>query len=98
MSSTANVIKTEKHTVLASSSLNDLLEINSDAVGVSNYSPDKAIQLWWDNKLRHPNQKPRKNYKRHGEQKADETQSQNESDDDDDDDTDWWDNLIESDS
>ena len=99
--STANVIKTEKRTVLASSSLDDLLEINCDAVSVRNYSPDKAIQLWWDDKLRHPNQKPHKKYKRHREQETDETQSQSESDDDDDDDNDWleeWDDLIESDS
>ena len=97
--SAANIIKTEKRTVLANSSLDDLLEINCDAVSVADYIPDKAIQLWWDDKVRRPNQKPRKKYRRH-DTGANETESQSESDDDDDD-TDWleeWDNLIESES
>ena len=62
--SAANIIKTEKRTVLANSSLDDLLEINCDAVSVADYIPDKAIQLWWDDKVRRPNQKPRKKYRR----------------------------------
>ena len=36
------------------------MEINCDAVSVADYNPDRAIQLWWDNKVRHPNQKTTK--------------------------------------
>jgi len=55
--STAN-IKTEKRTVLTNSSLNDLFEISCDAVSVTDYNPERAIQLWWDDKIEYPNQKP----------------------------------------
>ena len=75
------------------------MEINCDAVSVADFIPDEAIQLWWDDKVRRPNQKPRKQYKRHGQQKMKETQSDSDDDEEDDDDTDWleeWDNLIES--
>ena len=54
--STANLIKTEKRTVFA-------LVINCDAVSVVDFTPDEAIQIWWDDKVRRPNQKPRKQYK-----------------------------------
>ena len=90
--STANVIKTDKRTVLANSLLDDLLSINCDAVSVADFPPDEAIQIWWDDKVRCPNQKPQKQYKRHGQPEGHETQSDSD-DEEDDDDTDL---LIES--
>ena len=97
--STANVIKTEQRTVLANSSLDDLLVINCDAVSVVDFTPDEAIQIWWDDKVRRPNQKPRKQYKRHRKPESHETQSDSDDEEDEHNDTDWleeWDNLIES--
>lgn len=47
-----NVIKTEKRTLLSNESLDDLL-------------PDSAIDIWWKEKVRQPNQRGRKNYKKH---------------------------------
>ena len=49
--------------------------------------------------MRCPNQKPRKQYKQHGQPEAHETQSDSDDEENDDSDTDWleeWDNLIES--
>ena len=52
MFSQLNVIKTEKRTLLSNESLDNLLS-------------DCAIDIWWKEKVRQPNQRGRKKYKKH---------------------------------
>ena len=44
--------------------LNDLLVLTSDQTPLNEYSPDNAIDLWWSDKSRRPNQRKRKAYKK----------------------------------
>ena len=63
--STLKVIKTERRTSLSCSTLNDLLEVNTEGPTLPNFSPDSAVDLWWrDTTTRRVNQKPRKEYRR----------------------------------
>ena len=57
------VIKTKKRSLLSNESLDDLLAITSELVPLNKFSPDDAIDLWWKEKVRRQNQKPRKKYK-----------------------------------
>ncbi len=45
--STMKAIKTNRRTSLATSTLNDLLEIHVEGPPLSHYCPDGAIELWW---------------------------------------------------
>ena len=65
--STSNVIKVEKRSLLSNESLDDLLMINTDKVPLSKFNADSAIQLWWRDKTRRPNQTARKKYKKHSD-------------------------------
>ena len=58
------VIKTKRRSSLSNEALDDLLAITSEPVPLKEFSPDDAIDLWWKEKVRRPNQKPRKKYKR----------------------------------
>ena len=58
-----NLIKTNKRAALSDQALQDLLTLNASKVPLQDYSPDSAIQLWWDAKQRRPNQAQRKKYK-----------------------------------
>ena len=60
-----NVIKTNKRSLLSNQSLDDLLLLSTDSVPLKDFCPDAAIDLWWKDKLRRPNQKKRKQYKKH---------------------------------
>ena len=62
--SQVNVIKSEKRTTLSNEALNDLLMLTSNPTPLNNFSPDKAIGLWWGAKARRPNQRKRKVYKK----------------------------------
>ena len=58
-----NVIKTNKRTSLSNESLDDLLLLTTDSVPLREFCPDEAIDLWWRDKVRRPNQSKRKPYK-----------------------------------
>lgn len=60
-----NVIKTNKRTSLTNESLDDLLLLTTENLPLSEFSPDSAIDLWWRDKVRRPNQRKRKVYKKH---------------------------------
>ena len=57
-----NVIKTNKRSLLSNESLDDLLLLSTDSVPLKEFCPDAAIDLWWKDKLRRPNQKKRREY------------------------------------
>ena len=58
------LVKTKKRSLLSNESLNHLLAITSARVPLREFSPDEAIELWWNDKVRRPNQKPKKPYKK----------------------------------
>lgn len=60
-----NVIKTNKRTLLSNDSLDDLPTLTSDQTPLNEFSPDAAIDLWWNAKVRRPNQRKRKAYRKH---------------------------------
>ena len=59
------VAKTKKRSLLSNEALDDLLTITSSRVPLKEFSPDEAVDLWWDDRGRRPNQKPRKPYRKH---------------------------------
>ena len=62
--SQVNLIKSGKRTSLSSDALNDLLVLNAEKLPLQKFSPDAAIELWWDAKVRKPTHGPRKQYKK----------------------------------
>ena len=66
------VVKTDRRTSLKADTLDNLMEINVEGPSVENFTADHAIKLWWGDKTRWPNQKPRKQYrKRQAETESD---------------------------
>ena len=61
------IAKTKKRSLLSNEALDDLLTINSAQVPLKEFSSDEAVDLWWSDKGRRPNQKPRKPYSTRGE-------------------------------
>ena len=59
------VAKTKKHSLLSNEALDDLLTITSSRVPLKEFSPDKAVDLWWGDRGRRPNQRPRKPCRKH---------------------------------
>lgn len=53
------VIKTDRRTSLHTSTLDDLLEINVEGPPLENFSPAAAVDLWWADCMRRPNQSSR---------------------------------------
>ena len=51
------IIKSDKLTSLTNDTLNDLLTVSMMDCSLKDF--DKAIDLWWENKIRSPNQKGR---------------------------------------
>ena len=51
---TFSLIKSNKRTALTDSSLSDLLTVNADKLPLQDFSPDAAINLWWDAMSRKP--------------------------------------------
>ena len=49
---------------MTNDSLDDLLLLTLNEVPLNKFSPDAAIDLWWKDKQRRPNQQKRKKYKR----------------------------------
>ncbi len=93
-----NVIKTNKRSLLTN---DDLLLLSVDSVPLKDFCPDAAIDLWWKDKLRRPNQKKRKEYEKRSSttpSAADSTAS-SESEEESDSETDLltaWDNWMTS--
>ena len=68
--STLKVIKVDKRASLSNSTLDDLPVLNTDKMSLQEFNPDPNLDLWWDVKTIRPNQKPRREYKKHsGESK-----------------------------
>ena len=63
--SSMKVIKGDRRCSLNNDTLDDLLVLNSDKVPLTQFNPDKSIDLWWAAKTRRPNQSSRKEYTRH---------------------------------
>ena len=59
-----NLIKSNKRASLGNDTLIDLVTLNADKVELHDFSPDAAINLWWEAKTRKPDQCPRKQYKK----------------------------------
>ena len=60
-----NVMKTNKRSLLSKESLSDLLLLSIDSPPLKDFCPDPAIDLWWKEKLRRPNQHIRKEYRKY---------------------------------
>ncbi len=61
--SQVNIIKSNRRVQLSTETLNDLLTIATHTESIEDFDPDPAIDLWWKDKVRRPNQKPHKPYK-----------------------------------
>jgi len=80
--STLKIIKNERRTNLNCSTLNDLLEVNTEGPTLKDFSADVAVDLWWTDcsSGRRVNQKPRKNYRRRARETSEHSESENELD------------------
>ena len=60
------IMKTEKRTALSITSVNDLMEINTEGPSLSNFNAEAAVSLWWNDcaTTRRVNQRPRKKYRK----------------------------------
>ena len=78
MFSTLKVIKTDRRTSLQRDTLSDLMEINTEGPPLSSFSADHAVDLWWTQCARRPNQSARKPYRSRQEEsdKENDTDSQ----------------------
>ena len=75
-----NVIKSNKRTLLADDTLDDLLMVSTMNSPFKDFNPNKAIDLWWEDKVCRPTQKQRKKYKkRRGDQPSTSTTPDSES-------------------
>ena len=68
--STCNIIKVENRSLLSSESLDDILLLNTDKIPLSSFNSETAIELWWSDKTRRPNQHKRKAYKKRHQSKT----------------------------
>ncbi len=62
--SQVNIIKSNRRVQLSTETLNDLLTIATHTEFIEDFDPDPAIDLLWKDKVRRPNQKPRKPYQK----------------------------------
>ena len=59
-----NIIKSNERTSLADDTLDELLMVSTMNSPLKDFNPDKAIDLWWEDKVHRPTQKQRKQYKK----------------------------------
>ena len=64
--SQVNVIKSNKRTSLTNDTLDDLLMVSTMCSPLKDFNPNKAVDLWWREKVRRPNQKSRKQHEKRG--------------------------------
>ena len=69
MFSSLKVIKTDRRTSLQITTLDDLMEINVEGLPLPSFSAESAVDLWWTNHVRRPNQRARKEYEQREAQK-----------------------------
>ena len=76
--STLKIIKNERRTNLNCSTLNDLLEVNTEGPTLKDFSADAAVDLWWTDcsSGRRVNQKPRKEYRRRARETSEHSESE----------------------
>ena len=60
----------EKRFSLSNESLDDLLILTTDAIPLKMFNLDASIELWWKDKVRHPNQQPRKTSEKMADQSS----------------------------
>ena len=70
-----NIIKTDRHTSLNDSTLDDLMEINVEGPPPEDFSSEHAVSLWWKDCTRRPNQARRKEYRQRATGSEDDTGS-----------------------
>ena len=93
--SQVNVIKSNKRTSLTNDTLDDLM-VSTMCSPLKDFNPNKAVDLWWREKVRRPNQKSRKQHEKRGvatNPAASDSESEIEMDL-----LDTWDNWVESDT
>ena len=56
------------------------MEINVEGPELESFSPDHAVQLWWSDRTRRPNQAPRKQYRKRASSEVESENSSNEAD------------------
>ena len=78
--SAMKIVKTNRRTSLSSSTLDDLMEINVEGPELESFSPDHAVQLWWSDRTRRPNQAPRKQYRKRASSEVESENSSNQAD------------------
>lgn len=76
-----NLIKSDRRVQLSNKTLNDLLTISTSSESMEDFNPDPAIDLWWKDKVRRPNQKQRKPYRKRQRQITSSQSSSSDSDD-----------------
>ena len=96
---TLKIIMNERRTNLSCSTVNDLLEVNTEGPTLSTFSADAAVDLWWSDcsSGRRVNQKPHKEYRRHRKSSSTavtQTSSESESEDLHELDLDTWDDWF----
>ena len=74
-------INAKKQSLLGNDTPDDLLYLNADKVLLSDFSPDAAIDLWWNKTTRRPNPNPRRQYRKR-KRTADSDSSGEDSDND----------------
>jgi len=58
------MIKNEKRSLLNNQQLDDLLSLNEDVNPLDNFDANPSIDLWWQDKKKRLNQRPRKPYRK----------------------------------
>ena len=61
--SNLKIIKNERRTSLLTTTLDDLMEINSEGPPFESFSAENAVSLWFRDTNRRPNQRTRKDYR-----------------------------------
>ena len=76
--STLKIIKNERRTNLNCSTLNDLLEVNTEGPTLRDFSAEAAVDLWWTDcsSGRSVNQKPCKEYRRRARETSEHSESE----------------------
>ena len=62
MFSALKLVKTDRRTQLSHQMLTDILEIRLEGPPLEDFSPNKAVETWWNDSTRRPNQSTRNRY------------------------------------
>ena len=89
-------MKTSKRASLGNQTLDDLLAINVSKVSMNEFKLEPAINLWWEDKLRRPNQTTRKEYKKRTTSNTQRTETEEDSQEEQSFTLDDWDEWMNS--